>query len=970
DRRWSWLLTLHHVVFDGWSLGVLFGEVSALYRALAHGRPPAPPPLPPLPVQYGDYAHWQRERLRGERLDALLDFWRGVLAGAPTALELPVDRPRPPVQSHRGGLALRRLPEAATAPALAAGAAVGATPFTVFLATFAALLGRLGAGSDLVLGTPVAHRERPEVEGLIGFFVNTLVLRLDLAGDPSWRQAVERCQRVGIAALAHQELPFEKLVEALRPERRLDRAPLFQVAFVLHNAPEGRLELGDAVGRPSPGGGDALFDLSLELRRTEEGWIAAAEYARDLFDAATVERLLAVYETLLSAAGTRPDTPLHLLPLLDAGERRRLAAEAAGVEPALPETLHGLVAAAVRRDASAIAVEAAGERWTYGELAARAAGVAARLAAAGVGRGDRVGLLAERRPRALAGLLGVLAAGACWVPLDPRAPRRRLAEMAADAGLSAVLVDPSLAGDAADWGVPRVDLAAVDGAPPEPAADLAAAADPADLAYVLFTSGSSGRPKAVAVEHRSAATYAAAAARRFALAPGDRLLQFASFAFDTVVEEVFATLAAGATLVLRDDAMIASAERFTAAVAAAGITVLDLPTAWWHHLVDGLDAGGLELPEDVRLVVIGGEAAAPAHVARWRRLAPRARLLNTYGPTETTVVAAWGELDGAPEAGRPVAIGRAVPHARLAVVDRRGEAVPDGLPGELHVGGAGVARGYLGRPSATAERFRPDPLSPVPGGRRYATGDRVRRRPEGAYEFLGRLDDQVKVLGQRVEPAEVETVLAGLPEVAAAAVVARPAADGARLVGYAVPAAGGRPSEEALLAALRQALPPFMVPARVVVLAALPLTPQGKLDRAALPEPPPAAPRPRVAAASREEAAIAAVWQQVLGVAQVGRDDNFFDLGGTSLLLVQVHARLLEELPEAALSLLDLFRHPTVAALGERVGGGAGGAAGRPAERARERVGERLAARRRRDRREGRRRGAGDAERLQGGALE
>ncbi|HEX5759074.1 MAG TPA: amino acid adenylation domain-containing protein [Thermoanaerobaculia bacterium] len=927
------VVAAHHIVADGWSMGILFRELAALYEAFAAGRPS---PLPELPVQYADYAVWQRGQLADDGLERQLAYWRRQLAGV-VPLELPTDRPRPAVQRFEGRKLPFRLPPEAAHGLRELAQREGASLFMALLAAFSALLARYGGQDDLTIGTYSGNRGRSELEGVIGFFINTLVLRLDLEGEPGFRGLLARARGVTLEAFAHQEVPFEKLLEALRVPRDLSRTPLFQTMLVLHNFPRAPVDLAGVRLEPIPfDQAHEDFDLTLWLNDDAGALAGALTYSVALFEEATVARLGRHLVALVRAALAEPDRSVHELPLLAPEERRQVLAEwSRGAPSEGPERcLHELFEERARRSPEAVAVEGGGEALSYAELDRRADRLAARLRALGVGPEAVVGLALERSPALIVALLAVLKAGGAYLPLDPAYPEARLAAMIDDARPAVLLAQRRWA--------PRLPAAAarlllIDGEDPRPTAghgpNAAPAVDPRNPAYVIYTSGSTGRPKGVVVEHRAIAAYAASAAAAFGLRPEDRVLQFASISFDASAEEIYPTLASGATLVLRPDDMASSIPGFLRELERLRITVLDVPTAYWHELVEGLGREG-SLPHCVRLVVLGGEQVLPEPLALWRaKVGPGVRLLNTYGPTETTVVATACDLTtGAAEAP----IGRPVAGAFAYVLDRRGGPAPPGVPGELHVGGTGLARGYLGRAEATAERFVPDPFASVPGARLYRTGDLARWRPDGELEFLGRVDRQVKVRGYRVELGEIEAALRAHPAVREAAVAVRRAPQGdARLAAYLVrdggPAGNGgaasaaaevSPLADDLRGFLAARLPEFMVPVVYLDLPALPRTASGKVDRRALPEPRgvhPAGGDGYVAPASELERRIAAVWRDLLGVERIGAADNFFELGAHSLLLVRAHGRLRQALGRE-LTVVDLFRHPTVGALARHLG--------------------------------------------------
>jgi amino acid adenylation domain-containing protein len=906
------LFTLHHIMSDGWSGGIFLREMFVLYEAFSRG---AASPLPELPVQVPDFAVWQRGWLQGAVLEEHLDWWRRQLTGAPPLLTLSTDRPRPRVQTFRGGSVPVLLAPELARPLRALAQAEGASLFMALLAGYQALLSRYSGQDDVSVGTYTGSRGRAELEGLIGFFINTLVLRTDLGDGPGFRPLLRRVRETTLGAFAHQELPFEKLLELLRVERDLSHTPLFQALLVLQNFPIDAAELPASDVRLTPLAtpkDHTDFDLSLWLDEREEAVGGMAQYNRDLFEAATVERMTRHLLALLEGAVRAPEVPVGELPILGAAERRQLLTEWSGPPaPAMPAGLvHERVAVRARETPDAAAIEADGRRVTYRELAERVTELARHLRRLGVGPEVRVGLVAERTPEVLAGMLAVLAAGGAYVPLDPSHPEERLAWMLADCGAPVLLVprEPAPA-----WaGTARVVALEADFDPPGMAP--LPPVDPRSAAYVLYTSGSTGGPKGVVVEHRSLAAYTRNAAAVYEIAPGDRVLQFASLGFDTSAEEIWPTLATGATLVLRSREMIASVPRFVLELDRLGITVLNLPTAYWHEMVAGMD--GAPLPEPVRLTVIGGEKAmAEALEGWWPAADGRVALFNTYGPTEATVVTARCKVEGSPiEIPVSLPLGRAIAGARVYVVDRRLQPVPQGVAGELWIGGSGLARGYLGRPELTAAAFVPDPFGNDPGARLYRSGDLVRFRSDGVLEFLGRTDQQVKVRGFRVEPGEIESALLAHPGVRAAAVVLRDDAPGGPgLVGYVVPS-GTAPTASELRRHLAATLPEAWIPGSFAVLDALPLNPHGKLDRRALPGPEggrPSLGHGYAAPETEVEEALAAVWSEVLGREQVGVQDDFFELGGHSLLATQVVARVRERL-HVDLQLITLFQLPTI----------------------------------------------------------
>ncbi|HEX7243162.1 MAG TPA: amino acid adenylation domain-containing protein, partial [Longimicrobiaceae bacterium] len=917
------LFTLHHVVGDGWSMDVLVREVSALY---------AGEPLPELPVQYADFAVWQREWLSGETLEAQLGWWRERLAGAPPVLELPVDRPRPAVPDARaGGVAFALSPELSEG-LRAVSRREGATLFMTLLAAWQLLLSRWSGQDDVVVGSPIAGRTRAETEGLIGFFVNTLVLRTGLDDALTFRELLGRVRETTLGAYAHQDLPFEKLVEELAPERNLAHAPLFQAMLVLQNTAREELRMGGVELAPLPvdGGEVVKFDLTLGMEEEAGGLRGSIAYRAGLWDPSTMERMAGHLAALLGSLAADPDRRIGGAEMMGAAERERLLREWSGTgrPRAASGTLHERFAAVARRHGGAAAVAFEGEELTYAELDRRADRLAHALRGLGVGPDVPVGVCLERSPEMVVAVLGILKAGGGYVPLDPSYPAERLAWLLEDSAVPVLVTrDRQLAA------LPphrARTLSLDDPLPGGGDAPPAVPVSPENLAYVIYTSGSTGRPRGVAVEHGAAAAHLESFARVLEITPADRVLHFASFGFDVAVEQLFLPLLSGAALVLRGPDLWTPAE-WPARVREAGVTVANLAPAYWQEVIDA--APGSALP-GLRLLLVGAEAMPSAAVPRWHgAVAGPARLLNAYGPTEAVVTATAFALPGdypAGHAGTTVPIGGPLPGRTAYVLDRRGEPAPAGVPGELHLGGV-LARGYLGRPEPTAERFVPDPFGGEPGARLYRTGDRVRWLADGALEFLGRVDEQVKVRGFRIEPGEVEAALERHPAVRDAVVVAREDAPGERrLVAYF--AAGGEPPAAGELRRhLGEHLPDYMVPSVFVALDALPLTPSGKLDRRALPAPEGGSGDAHVPPRSATERVLADAWAEVLGVERVGVHDNFFELGGHSLLATRVVARVREAF-RMELPLRALFEAPTVARLAERVAalrteGGTAGAA-------------------------------------------
>jgi amino acid adenylation domain-containing protein len=927
------VLTVHHIVSDGGSMGVIVREIAALVPSRA--RPEAgalAPGLPEPPVQYADFAVWQRERLRpgGEVLPRELAFWRAALAGAPAALDLPTDRPRPSVQTFRGAQAPFRLGAGGLAALRAAGQGAGVTLFMQILAAWELLLQRWTGQDALLVGSPVAGRARPEVQGTIGLFVNTLVLRGDLAGEPTVGELLARVRETALAAFAHQELPFGRLIEELHPRRDLARPPLFQTLLILQRAEAEALELpGLRLAPRDLDTGTAKLELTLQLAEGSDGVAGWIEFNTDLFEPATAERLAAGLGVLLAALPQGLDRPAAGLPVLAAAERRQLleAWNATGRDWPAGTLLHELFERQAARTPEAPAVGCGGEepadRLTYRQLDERSNRLARALRRRGVGPEVRVGLCVERSAAMVVALLGVLKAGGAYVPLDPGHPAERLALILEDSAVALLLTEepllaglPGLSGRGVDILCLDRDGAAIAA---EDAGALEPAADAASLAYVIYTSGSTGRPKGVQLPHRAVVNFLRAMAERPGMAAGDAMPALTTLTFDIAGLEIYLPLAVGGRIEVLSSAEAADGRRLAARLEQAGVTAVQATPATWRLLIatgwrgsPGLKVlcGGEALPRD-----LAGELLA--------RVSPGGEVWNLYGPTETAVWSAAGRVEAGEGA---VPLGEPVANTVLHVVDSRFRLAPLGAAGELLIGGAGLARGYLGRPELTAERFVPDPWSPEPGARLYRTGDLVRRRSSGELEFLGRIDHQVKVRGFRIELGEIEAALLRHPAVAEAVVAARREGEESRLVAYVVAIPGGESAAAAgaLRDHLRRSLPEYMLPAAFVLLDALPLNPSGKVDRRALPAP--GGTREAASGAAwadpRDglERSLAGIWREVLKVDRVGLDDNFFDLGGHSLLAAQVHARLAGVLGREV-ALLDLFRYPTVRSLAGFLGG-------------------------------------------------
>ncbi|MFN8517204.1 MAG: amino acid adenylation domain-containing protein [Chloroflexia bacterium] len=917
EREHRLLLTVHHIAFDGWSAELFLRELAALYQA--DGAI-----LPEPAIGYADFATWQRDWLQGDTLERLQTYWRSQFPAAPPLLALPTDRPRPLTQSYRGAKLVRSCPPELLDALERLGRREGASLFMTLIAAFQTLLHRYSGQEDVVVAVPVANRTRREIEGLVGFFTNTLPLRTDLSGDPSFRDLLARVRAVALGAHAHEDLPFDLIVQAVGAERDPGSNPLAQVMFGLQNVPLRTVELPDLriAFAAELATGTAKYDLSLFVDYLADGPVFAAEYSTDLFDAATIERLIGHFASLLNAIVAAPDGRIADFPLLSAAEEAQLQQLAAGPVMRYPAdlSLHQLVEAQVARTPDAVAVLFDDEQLTYAELDQRANRLARHLRDLGVGRDTPVALCIDRSPDLIVSVLAVLKAGGAYLPLDPAYPRDRLAIMLEDAQTPVLLAQRRLLELLPQHNARTLCLEEIWpmlGTLPE--APLSAVNHPDDLAYVLYTSGSTGRPKGVAMRHGALTNLLSWQLATTTLDHPARTLQFAALSFDVASQEIFFSLISGGTLVLIGEDERRDFNRLITILERDRVERLFLPFVALQHLAQAAAEPGTTPPSRLREVITAGEQlqVTPAVADFFARL-PGSTLHNQYGPTETHVATAF-TLDGSPDGWMALPpIGRPIANTAARILDRRMRPVPLGVPGELYLGGAALARGYLHRPDLTAERFLADPFSQEPGARMYKTGDLARFLPDGNIEFLGRIDQQVKIRGYRVELGEIEARLAQHTMVRDSAVVAHAigSVGGKRLVAYATVREGDAPSVADLRAWVAAQLPEYMVPAAVVILAAFPLTPSGKVDRRALPEPGEAAFAQRESVAPRTplETVIAGVWADVLGLEQIGVHDNFFELGGHSLLATQVVSHL-RALFEIELPLRDIFRAPTVAEL-------------------------------------------------------
>jgi amino acid adenylation domain-containing protein len=890
------LLTIHHIAADAWSLGVILNELGTLYNCFSKGQPS---PLPELPVQYRHFA--QQRRDEADALPEQLAYWKTQLAQAPSLFEWPTDKPRPAIQSYRGG-SHRFLVPAGTAECLQSLARnEGCTTFMTLLAAFQTLAFRYTGREDIITGSAIANRSRPEFESLAGFFVNTLPLRTRLDPGMTFRQLLQQVRRVTIDAYQHQDLPFDRLVEELQPERDTSYQPLIQTMFIQLNVPMPDTPGSGIAWMPFElDFGQSRFDLTLEMNETRNGLEGRLEYAADLFEQATIARMAGQFQTLLESVIKNPDTPLGALGVLPESERQRLLVEWNNTAMETPnDCLHALFEEQVHRTPGAVAIIKGKERLTYEELNQRAGAVAARLIELGAGHDNLVGICMDRSLDLVSGILGILKSGAAYVALDPTYPKDRVDFMLSDSKAAIVLTQAKFAGRFTEGALCIEDI--------HPSIHPSAHPPTNSLAYVIYTSGSTGRPKGVAVEHRSAVNLVSWAKTVYTPEQLDGVLACTSVCFDLSVFELFVPLCLGGKVILAENAM-----ELPSLPAAGEARLLNtVPSA----ITQLLDIKGI--PSSIEVINLAGEPLTRQLADRIYAETNAQKVYDLYGPTEDTVYATCALR----KPGGPATIGRPIANNKLYILSPQGQPTPVGVPGELYIGGEALARGYLGRPDLTAERFVRDPFSPDPGARMYRTGDLARYLPDGNVEFLGRMDHQVKIRGFRIELEEIEELLREHPTVREAVVMAREDRGGdKRLAAYVTARNGQPPQPNALTDWLNQKLPDYMVPRLYTVLDAFPLTPNGKIDRQALPTPELAreADTPFMEPTTEIERLLAGIWCEVLELECVGVNDNFFKLGGHSLKITQVISRVREAL-EIELPMRTMFEAPTIASLALRI---------------------------------------------------
>ncbi len=913
DQEWIFLALMHHIASDDWSWRVLCNELALLYDS-EPGR--SKPKLPELPIQYGDFVSWQQQRLRDELLNDQLAYWRQQLAGAPQVLELPIAGPRPARQTFRGSCAWLSLPLRLSQRIDALSQQVGATPFTFLLAAFQTLLHRYTGQSDLLIGSPVAGRNQASVEGLIGVFINTLILRMDLSGNPPFSALLRGVQGKVLEALAYQELPFERLVAELQPQRSPSYSPLIQMMFALQTELSENLCLpGLAVSPYQVDTDTAKFDLTFTIVKSSAGLNCCAEYNSDLFERPTIERMLDQYQTLLEGIASNPDQRLSDLPLLTSEAREQLLVQWNRTEADYPRDrcIHDLVASQAAQTPEAIALVFEGQQLSYRELNRRANQLGHYLARLGVAPEKLVALGLDRSLDLVIALLAILKAGGAYMPLDASYPAARLKFMLKDSGAPFLVTRSSERDRWTAMDLQGVRIICLDEEWPqvakEPDEELRVSTTPGTTAYVIYTSGSTGQPKGVQVPHRAVVNCLQSMRLEPGLGKADTLLSVTSISFDVAALEIFLPLMVGARLVLAGADTVFDGARLAALIDDCGATVMQATPTLWRFLIASGWTGNQRLK-----ILCGGESLSRDLADQ---LLERAgEVWNLYGPTETTIWSTRFKVEGG---GKPILIGRPIANTQVFLLDAHLQPVPIGLPGELHIGGDGLAKGYLDRPQLTADKFIPNPFGKeIPSPRLYKTGDVARYQPDGNIEFLGRADDQVKLRGRRIDLGEIEFALQQHPKVRQALVLMHEDEVGEKqLVAYVIPAATPAPNAANLQQFLKAKLPDYMIPAAFITLEHFPTTPNGKVDRRALSASTPNGASPAhnaTAPRTALEEKLAKIWREVMELQQVGVEDNFFEMGGHSVLAMMLMSRVRQEF-QVGLTIRDLFERPTIAAM-------------------------------------------------------
>lgn len=912
DEEHIFLLVAHHIAFDGWSLGILIRELNEAYNAFTAGTLPE---LPKLPFQYADYAQYQREILCGEFLDRQLSYWKQHLAGIPPLLELPTDRPRPPMQSYRGDREYFQFPTALYTSLISLSQQEKVTLFMTLLGAFQVLLYRYTGLEDISTGTAIANRTRIDIVGIIGFFVNTLVLRTNLSGDPTFRELIKRVQDVALDAYDHQDLPFEKIVDAIQPKRSLSHSPLFQVMFTLNNTPTYSLTFSGLEAEAMQLFNEAArFDLEFWMSEADGKLGCRVEYNTDLFERETIQRMLGHFVKLLEGIVEDPDRRISILPILTDKERHQLLVEWNDTQADFLKKayFHELFEVQAERTPDAVALVFENSNFTYHELNERANQLAHHLQVMGVGPEVIVGICAERSLEMIVGLLGILKAGGAYMPLDPSYPKERLNFMLEDSNASMILTQEGIASQLpkskakivyldADW--KKISLNSSDNIQTHGSGD--------SLAYVIYTSGSTGTPKGVQISHGALLNFLSAMVLEPGLNDQDVLLAVTTLTFDIAALELFGPLIIGGRVVLISREVASDGHQLAEMIQKSHATVMQAtPATWWLLVEVGQIPRGLK-------ILCGGEALSRKLADAL--LANQNSLWNMYGPTETTIWSTTGKIALGEDS---IPIGRPIANTKLYVLDKNHEPLPVGVSGELYIGGAGLARGYLNRPELTAEKFIPNPFSNAPSSRLYKTGDLVRYLPDGNIEFLDRTDHQVKIRGFRIELGEIETVLQEHTAVRECVVLAREDAPNDKyLVAYVVASDSQTPYVESLRSFLKDKLPEYMIPSTFVMMDAFPLTPSNKIDRRALPKPDKTRSELEeifVAPSTELEKDLARIWIEVLGLERVGLHDNFFELGGHSLKAAQVINRVRAQIG-LEVPFREIFESPTIAEIAETI---------------------------------------------------
>ncbi|MDF5724715.1 MAG: amino acid adenylation domain-containing protein [Rhizonema sp. PD37] len=918
ENTYIFVALMHHIISDAWSFGIMARELAQSYTAFCQDKTPS---LAPLSLQYADFAYWQRNTFEQKQLQVQLDYWKQELAGDIQPLELPTDYSRPTITSYQGKeisfvveqqhyQVLKQLCESQ-----------GATLFMGLLTVFKTFLMRYCGQYDILVGTPIANRNHRQIEDIIGFFINTLVIRTDLSHNPSFIDLLTQIKEKTLQAYTHQDIPFEKLVEELQPERNISQNPLFQVMFVLQNTPIEKMDLPGLTLSPiEMESATVKFDLSLSMSETETGLEGIWEYNTDLFDSATITRMIEQFQTLLAGIVSNPQLQLQELPLLTTTEQHKLLREWNNTrQECLHLCIHQWFEIQVEKNPNAVAVVWEEQELTYRELNTKANQLAHYLRSLGVKSETLVGICVERSWEMIVGSLGILKAGGAYLPLDPSYPQERLAFMLEDSQVSVLLSQQKLIAELPIHSSRVVCLDANwEAISHQPTENLNCQVEPGNLAYIIYTSGSTGTPKGVMIQHQALVNYTEAKIIECELSIGDKALQFAAISFDGAVAEIFPTLLSGATLVLRGDQMISSVSTFIQKCRDYQLTVVELPTAYWHQLTFELGKGNLELPPSLRVLVIAGERAIPEQVNLWKKtVGEYPRLMNEYGPTEATVSATscnLSTLNLIRLDEREVPIGKPLQNYQVYLLDKSLQPVPIGVPGELYISGIGLARGYCHKANLTAEKFIPHPFSEQPGSRLYKTGDLARYRNDGNIEYVGRVDSQVKLRGFRIELKEVEAALNQHPQVWETLVSIQENEPGNKhLVAYIVPHENV-PNSLILRQFLKDKLPEYMVPTVFVILSSLPLTPNGKIDRKALPVPTSSIlvnSEPCILPRTVLEHQLVKIWEEVLKINPISVTSNFFEIGGHSLLAIRLITEIEKQLGYT-LPVLSFFREGSI----------------------------------------------------------